>query len=307
MEDSAFETLNLSLGSAELQLRCFAGNPTGAVVLLVHGALEDGRVFHPRGNQGLAGVLAAAGHTAYVLDLRGHGQSLPALQESPQEITQRQLIHEDLPGVLEYLQTRHAGQPLFAASHGWGGVWLASALIRRPDLLVRIQGLMHFAVRRRQLHGGRLTFLTSRLLWRGLLPMLGRAKGVIPVRAMALGSADESPAIYAANLAWMAGEWRDLDDGFDYASAIEKLAWPPGLYLAGDADRQQGHIGDVRDFARELGPHDAQVVLLEKGLGCSRRYGHNDLLTHPQAEVDHFPLVVSWLEQHLRQQKNVEQ
>ncbi len=304
MEDPAIESLSLSLDSVELQLqlqlRCFAGSPQGAVVLLVHGALEDGRVFHPRSDQGLAGVLAAAGYTVYVLYLRGHGASLPALQQAGAAVTQHRLITEDLPAALTLLQERHPGQRLFAGGHGWGGVWLASALIRRPDLLAVVDGLLHFAVRRRQLHGGAFTRFTSAVFWQRMLPLLGRAKGAIPARAMALGSADESTAIYAANLAWMRGEWRDLEDGFDYASAIEDLAWPPSLYLAGEMDRQQGHIGDVRDFARELGPHDAQIVLLQKGQGCSRRYGHNDLLTHPQAEVDHFPLVLSWLEQHLR-------
>ncbi len=303
MEDPAIESLSLSLDSVELQLRCFPGSPQGAVVLLVHGALEDGRVFHPRGDQGLTGVLVAAGYSVYVLDLRGHGASQPRLQGAGADaaITQHRLIIEDLPAALTLLQERHPGQRLIAGGHGWGGVWLASALIRRPDLLAAMDGLLHFAVRRRQRHGGLFTRFTSAVFWQRALPLLGRAKGAIPARAMALGSADEPTAIYAANLAWLRGEWRDLEDGFDYASAIEDLAWPPSLYLAGEIDRQQGHIGDVRDFARELGPHDAQMVLLQKGQGCSRRYGHNDLLTHPQAEVDHFPLVLSWLEQHLRQ------
>ncbi|WP_092283835.1 alpha/beta fold hydrolase [Halopseudomonas sabulinigri] len=300
MEDPAMERLSLNLDSVELQLRCFAGSPQRAVVLLVHGALEDGRVFHPRRDQGLVGVLTAAGHSVYVLDLRGHGASQPRLQDAAAEVTQHRVITEDLPAALALLQERHRQQPLFAGGHGWGGVWLASALIRRPDLLAGIAGLLQFAVRRGQRHGGLFTRFASALFWRRLLPLLGHAKGLIPARAMALGSADESTAIYAANLAWMRGEWRDLEDGFDYASAIAELAWPPSLYLAGETDRQQGHIGDVRDFARELGPHDAQIVLLQKGQGCSRRYGHNDLLTHPQAEVDHFPLVLSWLEQHLR-------
>lgn len=300
MEQSLIETHKLKVDAVELEMRCFGSSNTGAVLLLVHGALEDGRVFHPRNDQGLAGTLAAEGHTAYVADLRGHGQSAPALLESSAEVTQSALINQDLPALLEFVYSRHPGQPVFCVGHGWGGVWLVSALIRRPDLLTRIRGLLHFGVRRRQLHGSRATRLTSALFWQRLLPLLGRVKGVIPARAMAIGSADESTAIHATNLAWMRGEWRDLEDGFDYASAIGKLVWPPGLYLAGESDRQQGHIGDVRDFARELGPHDAQIVLLEKGQGCSRRYGHADLLTHPQAEVDHFPLVLGWLEQHLR-------
>ncbi|MEH6566036.1 MAG: alpha/beta fold hydrolase [Halopseudomonas sp.] len=300
MQSPAMETHRLAAGAAELELRCFGSDHTGAVLLLVHGALEDGRIFHPREDQGLAGALAHAGHCAYVADLRGHGQSSPALLQAPEHMTQSLLIREDLPAMLAFVQERHPTQPVFCVGHGWGGVWLASALARQPALLERVRGLVHFGVRRRQRHGSRLTRTTSALFWQRLLPLLGRLQGVVPARAMAIGSADEGPAVHAANLAWMRGEWRDLEDGFDYASAIDQLAWPPSLYVAGEADRQHGHIGDVRDFVRELGPHDAQILLLEKGQGCSRRYGHNDLLRHPQAEVDHFPLVLAWLEQHLR-------
>tara|TARA_R110000796_G_scaffold74194_14_gene166705 strand:+ start:3010 stop:3915 length:906 start_codon:yes stop_codon:yes gene_type:complete len=299
VEQSVIETHALTVNSVELQLRCFGSDNTGAVLLLVHGALEDGRVFHPRTDQGLAGTLVAAGHTVYVVDLRGHGASQPALADATEGMTQSALISQDLPAVLAFIRARHAERPLFCVGHGWGGVWMVSALIRHPELLPAISGLLHFGVRRRQQHGSGLTRLASRWVWQRLLPLLGKINGVIPGRALAIGTADESTAIYAANLAWMRGEWRDLEDGFDYASAIDKLDWPPALYLAGESDRQQGHIGDVRDFAREMGPHDAQIVLLEKGQGCSRRYSHNDLLTHPQAEVDHFPLVLGWLEQHL--------
>lgn len=286
----------LSDNGGLLQLRCFGSESTTApVLLLLHGAMADSRLYLAA-QRGLAGFLAEQGCCVYVADLRGHGDSLPALGGQP-PIEPRDLIRHDIPALLNALLERHPAQHLFVLSHGWGGVWLASALIREPQLLGRISGLVQLAVRRRAKAGGRWVRFARRALWGTLASLMGRFKGRIPASAMGLGSQDEACAIHAANLAWERGEWRDLDDGFDYASALKNLAWPPSLYLAGDRDRVLGHVEDVRLFARELGRHDAQVILLEKGRGCSRHYGHTDLLTHPQAEQDHFPLIADWLAQ----------
>lgn len=268
---------------------------TAPVVLLLHGAMADGGLFLAA-QRGLATFLTEQGCCVYVADLRGHGASLPTLEAQP-SVGIDDLILHDIPALLNCLVERHPLQRLFVLSHGWGGVWLASALIRQPQLLARISGLVHLAVRRKADAGGRWVRFVRCTLWGMVASVSGRLKGRVPARALGLGSHDEARAIHAANLAWERGEWRDLEDGFDYASALNGLAWPPSLYLAGDRDRVLGHIDDVRRFARELGRHDAQVILLEKGRGCSRHYGHTDLLTHPQAEQDHFPLIADWLAQ----------
>lgn len=281
-------------GRLQLQ-RLGSDSPTAPVVLLLHGAMADSRLYLAA-QRGLATFLAEQGYSVYLADLRGHGASLPALEEQP-SIGIGDLVQRDIPALLTTLFDRHPSQRLFVLSHGWGGVWLASALIRQPQLLARVSGLVQLAVRRRALAGGRWVRAARRALWGSFASLIGRLQGRVPARALGLGSQDEARAIHAANLAWERGEWRDLEDGFDYASALECLAWPPSLYLAGNRDRVLGHIDDVRRFARELGRHDAQVILLEKGLGCSRHYGHTDLLTHPQAEQDHFPLIADWLAQ----------
>lgn len=280
----------------QLQLQRLGAAPTsGPVVLLLHGAMSDSRVFLPA-EHGLARYLAEQGCCVYVADLRGHGDSQPALG-GLQPIRMWDLLQADIPALLEWLRSEHPDQRLFVVSHGWGGVWLAAALIRKPQLLASICGLVQLGVRRRALAGGRFTRFARRCIWGALASIAGRFKGRIPACSMGLGSHDESVDVHTVCLAWERGEWRDLEDGFDYASALKSLAWPPSLYLAGDRDRVLGHMQDVRRFAHELGRHDAQVILLEKGRGCSRHYGHTDLLTHPQAEQDHFPLIADWLAQ----------
>ncbi len=269
-----------------------------APILLVHGLVEDGRIFYSQSGKGFAPWLAQLGYDVFVPDLRGRGQSTPALQPGMQ-ITQQQLITEDMPALFDLIEREYPGQPFFAATHSWGGVWLASALIRQPHYLPRVAGMVHFGCKRVISQRSLRKRIMIDLLWGRVAGLLGRLKGFIPARSLGAGSADESCALHRDNLAWMnGGEWRDLEDGFDYALSLDALHWPPGLYLAGKHDLYLGHVDDVKAFARELGKHDAQIVLLEKGTGCSRDYGHNDMLTHANARDDHFPLVRSWLLQH---------
>lgn len=300
MPDITVTTLQCAVtADISLEVRRLFADPGGPPVLLVHGLVEDGGVFCPRNGAGLAVFLAEAGFDVFVPDLRGHGASPPKLGPGV-SITQHAMVVQDIPALFELIENHHPGEPVFAAGHAWGSVLLAAALIRQPVWLDRIAGLMHFASRRVARNGGWRQRLMLDTLWGKVMPALGRRQGLIPARSLGIGSNDVSLDLHAGQLAWSrAAEWRDLDDGFDYALRLEELSWPPGLYLAGKDDKYLGQFDDVKAFARGFGPHDMQMILLQKGTGCSRDYGHNDLLTHPQATLDHFPLVLAWMQQRL--------
>lgn len=280
---------------AHLQVRHFAAPAGGPRVLMVHGLGERGGVFCPAGSGGLAPWLAQAGYDVYVADLRERvcpGSPVP-------DISQHQLICEDLPALFQRMVEDQPQQRFFVLAHGWGGVLVASALIRQPRWLEQVAGLVQLGVRRvcTQRNWQRLLLLD--LMWRRLAPLAGRRQGYLPLRSLGLGSADLSRQLHDDSWMWQnGGKWRDPHDGFDYAAALTGIGWPSSLYLAGRNDRCMGHVADVRAFVRELGEHDAQLVLLQKGAGSSRDYGHHDLLTHPQAADDHFPLILSWLARH---------
>lgn len=282
-----------------LQVKRFHIDAAGPAVLMVHGLTQDSSVFCPRSGSGLALFLAEAGFDVFVADLRGYGDSAPALSADP-TVTQRQLVCEDIPALFELIDQYHPAEPFFLVGHAWGCVWLAAALIRQSAWLERVAGFIDFAGRRVARRGGWQRKLMLDTLWARLMPAIGRHKGVIPARAFGIGSTDISMALHEGQMAWSRGaEWRDLEDGFDYALRLGEMSWPAGLYLAGKDDRYLGHFDDVKAFARELGRHDTQMILLQKGTGCSRNYGHNDLLSHPQAALDHFPLVLAWMQQRL--------
>lgn len=301
MSDINVSTLQCPVsGDISLQVTRLHTDPRGPAVLLIHGLVEDSAIFCPRSGAGLAPFLAESGFDVFVPDLRGHGASPPKLGPGV-SVTQRELVAEDIPAVFELIDGYHPGESLFAAGHAWGSVLLSAALIRSPVWLERSAGLIHFAGRRVARSGGWRNRVMLAMLWGKIMPALGRRQGVVPARSLGIGSNDVSLALHTGQLAWSrSAEWRDLEDGFDYALRLGELSWPPGLYLAGNHDRYLGQFDDVKAFARSFGPHDMQMILLQKGTGCSRDYGHNDLLTHPQAALDHFPLVLAWMQQRLQ-------
>ncbi len=280
-------------------LRHYSGGQGGPAILMIHGLGERAEIFAPASGGGLAPCLANAGYDVYVPDLRDRAVA----NSSKPDITQQQLICEDLPVLFELLTQRHSGQRFFLMGHGWGGVLLAAALIRQPAWIDQVAGLVQLAVRRTCSQRNWQQLIVIDGLWRRVAPALARYKGYVPLRGLGLGVTDISLELHAESLMWQNnGIWRDPQDGFDYAAALGGINWPSSLYITGNKDRAWAHCADVKAFARELGNHDAQLVLLEKGSGSARDYGHHDLLTHPQAANDHFPLVLSWL---ARQRKSV--
>ncbi len=99
---------------------------------MVHGAIENGRIFYTESGKGLACFLARHGYQVYVADLRGRGLSTPAIAEQA-EHGQHELITEDMPALHRWIAARHAGFKLHWMAHSWGGVIMASTLVRFPS------------------------------------------------------------------------------------------------------------------------------------------------------------------------------
>lgn len=268
----------------------------GPPVLMLHGLGQTAEVFSPAPGAGLAPWLAAAGYSVHVADLPMEGE----------QASQHQLITEGLPALLEQLARAHPDEPLYILSHGWSGVLVACALLREPVWLGKVAGLVQIGVRRVCSQQGWQRRVLLDLMWGRIAPWLGRRQGSLALRALGLGRVDISRQLHEEVRIWQnGGKWRDPQDCFDYAAAVNDLNWPDSLYVAGRNDHCLGHPADIRQFARELGVHDAQLVVLQKGTGSSRSYGHLDLLTHPQAAVDHYPVILSWMARHAA--RNTEQ
>ena len=90
-------------------------------VLMLHGAIEDGRIFYSKSGKGLASTLARAGHTVYVIDSRGRGQSTPPIGKDNNH-GQFEMIAHTLPECHRWVLERHTNHSKFTGWHIHGAV-----------------------------------------------------------------------------------------------------------------------------------------------------------------------------------------
>ncbi|HVW40144.1 MAG TPA: alpha/beta fold hydrolase [Amycolatopsis sp.] len=89
--------------------------PGAPVVLLLPAMAMKAKFYLP-----LAEALHEAGLSAATADLRGQGESKPALREGP-DFGYRELIETDMPAIVAALRERFPGSPLHLFGHSLGG------------------------------------------------------------------------------------------------------------------------------------------------------------------------------------------
>lgn len=282
----------------QLHLRRYRSTDRASVpVMLLHGLHEDGTVFYSRTGRGLAPYLARHGADVLVPDLRGRGRSWPGIEQRP-DYDVCKVVTEDLPLLAEAAE-RLCGQvaPVWIA-HGAGGVLLSAFLARYPEFCTHLKGVVYFGSCRRFMAG---EYWQNRLLtglWGPVTDWVARLLGAVPAPLLGLGVQNESLALHRTLLSWSQGApWRDPGDQFDYAQAWEHGAThPPVLYFATRGRVGFGSATAVTAFMRELGRHDGRLVVLGRQGGNLHNYTHISMLTHEDAERDHFPFMLRWIQ-----------
>ena len=283
---------------AVLALQRFTGSEPGPPVLMLHGAIENGRIFYSESGKGLAPYLARNGFDVYVIDLRGHGRSSPPIDRTSR-FGQTEAITEDIPACIEAVRRLRGKAALQCIAHSWGGVLFSSVLARFPEHAAMISSLVYFGSKRtirvRNIH----RLLKVDLVWKMVCPLACRIAGYLPARQLRIGSDSETAKSYRQSAAWVENDdWVDSDDGFNYGEAVKKRSLPPIWYVAAKNDHALGHPQDVADFMESAGRQECRYTLLSRKNGNLHDYDHINMLTHPDAAEDHFPQVVEWLRQH---------
>ena len=295
------QSLAVTLASGDvLRLQRFTGAAPGPPVLMLHGAIENGRIFYSGSGKGLAPYLARNGFDVYVADLRGRGKSTPPIGPTSR-FGQTEAIIEDIPACVEAIRGLRGPVPQRWVAHSWGGVLFSSVLARFPEYTELVDSLAYFGSKRTVRVWNLQRILKVELVWNGLCPLACRLAGYLPARQLRIGSDSETTRSYRQSAAWVRDDaWVDADDGFDYGAAIKKLALPPIWYLAAENDRALGHPRDIRDFMESAGRQQCRYTVLSRKNGNRHDYDHISMLTHPEAVQDHFPEVLKWLRQNQR-------
>lgn len=276
-----------------LHLKRFSKGQSGPPVLLVHGSIENGRIFYSNSGKGFAPFLASQGYDVFIPDLRGRGKSTPAISRHSR-FGLTHTLQEDFPAIINRIKELKGDVPQFWGAHSWGGV-LMLAYLARPEVPVNVQAMAFFASKRRISVKSLQKFFMIDVMWNLVAKAAIAVTGILPAQKLRMGSDSETRHTHQQTNAWVREQdWRHWHDGYDYAAALQRMQLPPTLYLAGANDTVLGHPVDVEKLMQETGSNNATFKVLSSANGYLHNYDHINILTHPDALQDHFKLVEAW-------------
>lgn len=276
------------------------GNKMGPAILLLHGAIENSKIFYSSNGKGLAPYLANNGFDVFMVDLRGKGKSIPAAKSGRVMAGQHEIIKHDLPLLMHEIEgIKGKGAPVHFLTHSWGGVLVASFLARYLNQYPNIKSLVFIASKRKIYVQHIRRWLMVDLAWTLLGTIATVTKGYLPAKRLRMGSDDEPASFYFQCNKWVySNSWIDPVDKFNYKVAFENMELPPVLSLTGVNDHSLGNIKCVNRMLSEMQVKKPTSILLGKQYGNLHNYGHIDILTHSDAPNDHFCIILNWLNQH---------
>src|SRR3989338_7367506 len=144
LQESIFVRIN---SSDSLHLKRIFRDHQGPVVFMLHGSIENGRVFYSQNGKGLAPYLARNGFDVYVADQRGRGASAPLINRHSL-YGQTETITEDIPALIRAICEQRGTCHQHWIGHSWGGVLLSSYLARFKENRPLVDSMVFFGTKR---------------------------------------------------------------------------------------------------------------------------------------------------------------
>jgi predicted alpha/beta hydrolase len=265
----------------------------GKPIFLLHGSIENGKIFYSKSLKGLAPYLAQQGYDVFVGDMQGRGKSKPAISHNS-KYGQVDVIKTDIPAFLNKIKEIKGDVPVHAMGHSWGGVLLLAFMSRYESNII---SLVTFGAKR-QITARNKEYYTLIYNWYVLGRILVALYGYLPAKKFKIGSDDEPKNHYKQINQWLLaknGEWIDNADGFDYGKALKEKTIAPSLFIAAQNDAVLGHPKDVKNLQNDVQASETEYWLLSKENGNLHNYDHINMLTHKDCSKDHFPKIIEWL------------
>lgn len=291
------ESIFIEKENYRLHLKRLWTNEDAPSLFLLHGSMEDGKIFYTESGKGLAPFLVENGFDVFIADLRGKGQSTPLIS-AENNFSQTTAYLEDIPDFITEIVKIKGASPQHFIAHSWGGVLLLAYLARHEAK--ELKSLVLFGSKRDVRVQNIYRWFNIDLLWNTIGSFLTQKNGFLPAKRYKIGSADEAKDFFLEVNQWVKSkEWRNLHDGFDYATALKQKNLPPILSITGAKDTHSGHPKDVKRLLVEIGGQENHhFKLIGKKQGYKNDYNHINILTHKEARDDHFLEVLEWLKQY---------
>ncbi len=263
-------------------------------IFMLHGAMENSRIFHSKSKKGLAPFLAKKGYNVFAVDMRGKGESSPKVNKNSKQ-SQTDQILIDIPLCLTKIKELTQISNFHFVGHSWGGVLLLAYLARFPK--TNVKSMVFFGSKRRVSVFSIRRILYIDLVWNLGGIVLGKLNGFVPFTKMKAGSDDEPYQFFREMNKWVySKKWKDKKDDFNYLEAFKRVDLPPTLSMTGIKDHTLGNQKDVKLLMEEanLGKN-SKFQLLSKENGNKTNYDHINILTHKEAVSDHFIDAYNWI------------
>jgi pimeloyl-ACP methyl ester carboxylesterase len=267
---------------------------SGTPVLLIHGSIEDSRIFFSASGKGFAPFLAQAGFDVFVPDLPGKGKSTPKASRSFNH-SQQQFIDCDFNDYIGYIRTFYPAEKIRLGGHSWGGV-LALAWYAKFGSTETTGPMVFFGSKRRLATRSLSRLLMIDIMWSAAGSLSTSLVGYLPAAKLKMGSENEPAQFYRETAKWVSSNsWYDLESGKDMAAMLQSKTLPPALFFAGINDKVLGNPQDVKRLMAETGSDSTKFILLSKENGNAKDYDHINMLTARTCPDDHFPPAAEWL------------
>lgn len=299
---------------------------------LLHGGVENGKIFYSSSGKGLGPYLAKLGYNVFIGDLRGKGLSTPSIKdEKDSNYGVKEVTEVTIPTFINYINKLTNNQKLCWISHSIGGVLMASTLARHPKFVNNISCQIHFGTKRTITNDSGLNWFILNIFYGIICRMLVSYYGYLPAKKFKLGSDDDTALAYQTGYYWIhpkTNKWIDTEDNYHYMNEYNekilqknvnnnnnndhndhklsneynenKSIIPPSLIFTSPHD-VLARPEDVKNWCNEVGIPLSSIVELcmnKYPTKYSIKYDHFTMLTSPQAEKEHFQLVKEFLEKY---------
>ena len=294
----------------------------GLPVLVIHGISSNHRFWDLTADHSIAEALADNGFDPWLLDLRGHGDAMPAETGVRQhhQWTIDDYAEFDVAAAVAHIQRTTGHGKMALVGHSMGGMVAAmystihgddavAALVTVGSPVVFPDGDFQTWLHQTVSAIGTVppsiaTPAIARFMagWHPMLPVQGdavlfnhrnMAEHMQQLMLREVVSPTTRGELRQLHRMLKAGRLVSADGLHDYSAQLSKLAVPV-LAVGGGADRIAPKQR-ILPWATATGSEDVTVIMADKASGFAADYGHLDLVLGPAAPREVIQPIVEWL------------